>query len=262
MTRNRRRFRPPEFLEEEAEEDDEEPAPGLRGPPERLEEEAEDEEEDGTSVDDLTQPADPQQFDQTFTDDDTPLSIAGNFDPTAGPKQAIPRLAFVLNYNLVYNEARERWEPQKKSSSSVGGGARLFQTAVVNQNVQPFGSETITLDGTTFEDPNVAQKDGNTIEIQTDGRYLLIAQVTLDGAGDEERYRLSLRVNGNLVSRLDKGVSSLSPTRSASFHTSTHQDLSAGDAVTMRLFNSQGFSRQVLGQPYATYLEVVQVKEE
>jgi len=101
---------------------------------------AEDDEEADTSVSDLTTEADPATFDQTFTDDDASLRIDGEFEPVAGPKQVIPRVAYVLNYNLVYNEARERWEPQKKAPSRedlprVPGGA--FDRVLLPQTTQP-----------------------------------------------------------------------------------------------------------------------------
>jgi hypothetical protein len=81
---------------------------------------AEDDEEADTSVSDLTTEADPSTFDQTFTDADAALRIDGEFEPVAGPKQVIPRVAYVLNHNLVYNPERGRWEPQKKGAVSGG----------------------------------------------------------------------------------------------------------------------------------------------
>jgi len=76
-----------------------------------------------TSIQDLINPADAQQFDQTFSDADANLNIEGAFDPVAGDKQVIPRIAYVLNFNLLYNEQQERWEPQRSSDTgnSIGG---------------------------------------------------------------------------------------------------------------------------------------------
>jgi len=124
----------------------------------------EDDEEADTSVSDLTTEADPATFDQTFTDDDAALRIEGEFEPVAGPKQVIPRVAYVLNYNLVYNEARDRWEPQKKVSNAgtqagveiigvaektVDDGAFMFvRTDVSDRNL---GGDTINV-GVTYQD--------------------------------------------------------------------------------------------------------------
>jgi hypothetical protein len=76
-----------------------------------------------TSIQDLINPADAGQFDQTFSDADANLNIEGAFDPVAGDKQVIPRVAYVLNFNLLYNEAQERWEPQRSgdTGNSTGG---------------------------------------------------------------------------------------------------------------------------------------------
>jgi len=67
-----------------------------------------------TSLSDLTTEADPEEFGQTFTSGDANLNIQGAFNPVAGDLQAIPRVAYVINLNFVYNEERGRWEPKKK----------------------------------------------------------------------------------------------------------------------------------------------------
>jgi hypothetical protein len=74
----------------------------------------ESEEEPPTSIEDLTQETDPSRFDRTFLSSAADLDIEGQFDPVAGPKQVLPRMAYVINLNYVYNENRERWEPKKK----------------------------------------------------------------------------------------------------------------------------------------------------
>lgn len=135
-------------------------APGRRGGLGRsgtTEDSDDDEEAEDTSVSDLTTEADPATFDQTFTDDDAALRIQGEFEPVAGPKQVIPRVAYVLNYNLVYNEARERWEPQKKVSDTGGAGVEIIGVA----------EETVS-DGTfMFVRTDVSDRnlDGDTIRV-------------------------------------------------------------------------------------------------
>jgi len=76
-----------------------------------------------SSIQDLVNPADAEQFDQTFSDADANLNIEGAFDPVAGDKQVLPRVAYVLNFNLLYNEQQERWEPQRSgdTGNSIGG---------------------------------------------------------------------------------------------------------------------------------------------
>jgi hypothetical protein len=75
-----------------------------------------------SSLPDLTTQADPQAFDQVFSDADADLRLQGRFDPVAGPKQVIPRVAYTINFQMVYNESRGRWEPQKKSDLEAEDG--------------------------------------------------------------------------------------------------------------------------------------------
>jgi len=108
----------------------------------------EDDEEADTSVSDLTTEADPATFDQTFTDADADLRIEGEFEPVAGPKQVIPRVAYVLNYNLVYNEARDRWEPQKKVSNAGGGGLSEYVLVdTVEETISSGEVDRVTISG-------------------------------------------------------------------------------------------------------------------
>lgn len=114
-------------------------APGRRGGTGRgggTPDEPEEEEEDtGTSVDDLTAEADPETFDQTFQDGDANLRIEGEFEPTAGSKQVIPRIAYVLNYNLVYNEERDRWEGQKKAGTEADQARAVLPSGLLPSQI-------------------------------------------------------------------------------------------------------------------------------
>lgn len=86
-----------------------------------LEDEAEvdEEPEPPTSIEDLTSEADPETFDRTFTAGDANLTIQGRFDPVAGTKQVLPRVAYTINFNMVWNPDRGRWEPDE---GNEGGG--------------------------------------------------------------------------------------------------------------------------------------------
>lgn len=75
-------------------------------------------ERERTSLDDLTTEADPNQFDRTFDAADANLTIAGGFDPVAGSRQVIPRIAYTINYNMIWNPSRGRWEPDTGNGSS------------------------------------------------------------------------------------------------------------------------------------------------
>jgi len=55
----------------------------------------------------------PSRFDRTFLSSAADLTIQGDFDPAPGAKQVLPRLAYTINYNYVYNPDRGRWEPDE-----------------------------------------------------------------------------------------------------------------------------------------------------
>jgi len=116
-----------------------------------------DEEDPDTSVADLTSEADPSEFDRTFSADGAPLTIAGDFDPTAGSKQVIPRIAYTINYNFVWNPDRGRWEPDTGNSDAGGAGVSIIGV----------GEDTVS-DGsflqvrTNISDRNL---DGDTLDV-------------------------------------------------------------------------------------------------
>lgn len=72
-----------------------------------------------TSIEDLTSEAQPEQFDRTFAAADADLTLQGRFDPVAGEKQVLPRVAYTINYNFIWNPDRQRWEPDTGNGSGV-----------------------------------------------------------------------------------------------------------------------------------------------
>jgi len=88
-------------------------------------EEEESEQVPPTSIEDLTQETDPSRFDRTFLSSAADLTIEGDFDPVAGPKQVLPRMAYVLSLNYNYNADRDRWEPDE--GNGTGSGAPVLQ---------------------------------------------------------------------------------------------------------------------------------------
>ena len=83
-----------------------------------------------TSLEDLTTVADPSQFDRTFLADDANLTIQGAFDPVAGSRQVIPRVAYVIDYNLIWDPDAERWEPDEGNDD--GGGVTVLDSGTVS----------------------------------------------------------------------------------------------------------------------------------
>lgn len=137
-----------------------------------------------SSLQDLTQPADPTTFDQTFEDGDAALNISGRFDPVAGSKQVIPRIAYVLNFNLVWNPDRQRWEPQVKGRRRDDGDDGDREPAIIlrrpgfivlfvlaadsSVNALPGSVGTITADSPQTVDSSVSGVTGDTPTITAD----------------------------------------------------------------------------------------------
>lgn len=109
-----------------------------------------------TSLDDLVSGADPQSFDSTFnvTRDDIPVATGSQF-PVPRPWQGIPRLAFVVNLNYVWNETAEEWE--RDTGNRSGGGSRAFDTVEL-------------VDASTDPEPHdIAAPNSKTIFVNTSG---------------------------------------------------------------------------------------------
>jgi len=129
----------------------------------------EDEEDDeGTSIADLVGEAEPEVFDRTFLveKEDAPAST-GDPWPIPQPWQGLPRLAFTVNLNYVYDEANEEWVRQ----GPFDGGAGVIE--VVETNTVPVpqsGTELVdtALSGgdrqllLTFAFPTPSQLDDGT----------------------------------------------------------------------------------------------------
>jgi len=106
------------------------------------EDEDEADEADETSIEDIVRSTDPERFDRTFLAETDNFGIGGAVSPpTTYPLQALPRLAYVLNFNLAYNDTKDRWEPQKKSD--------LGATVVLDANDVTVGANSLLISGTT-----------------------------------------------------------------------------------------------------------------
>lgn len=108
-----------------------------------------------TSIVDLTNQANVNQFDRTFTDGAANLTIEGAFDPVAGPKQVLPRVAYVINFNMVWDPDQGIWVPKKKDRtiddfedgdlSEYGGDTGAFDV----DGTDPVFEGSFSLKGTT-----------------------------------------------------------------------------------------------------------------
>jgi hypothetical protein len=213
-----------------------------------------------TSLDDLTTEADPQQFDQTFIAGDAGLTIQGRFDPVAGNRQVIPRVAYVISYNLVYNAARDRWEPDEGNDTAGGEGARMVYSAGASQSIPGNTNETADFDTTTYDTRDEFDSASSAVTVAEDGLYLLLPTATLVPMEDMETVRCYAEVNGDRKTRGENEVSTpASATNAATTAGGTVAQLTAGDDVTMTITNGGAGSADVDTTPHLTAMAVLQV---
>jgi hypothetical protein len=141
-----------------------------------------------TSLDDLTTEADPQQFDTTFIAGDARLNIEGAFDPVAGSRQVIPRIAYVINYNMVWNPDRQRWEPKKKEAD-VGAGTTIdgFEDADLSEYGGDTGDFAVTQTSPVFDGDFSLKTASNNNSITSFSRL-----PTYPTRGDTFRYHIQI----------------------------------------------------------------------
>jgi hypothetical protein len=210
-----------------------------------------------TSLADLTTEADPQQFDQTFTAGDANLTIQGRYDPVAGSRQVIPRVAYVLNYNLIYNESRDRWEPQKKGSLGGTDPTTVFPTSGINQTI-PNGLVRTTLE---FTDAHLDELDGfdaadNSITVPETGAYLLAFQIRLGTSSREFEIDVFLERNSNTAIISDNAAQQ---TGGEAVAATTIQQADAGDTYTLEVQHNSSQNEDIIDGLSDTYLTIAQV---
>jgi len=211
-----------------------------------------------SSIQDLVNPADAQQFDQTFSDADASLTIEGEFDAVAGDKQVIPRIAYVLNFNLLYNEQEERWEAQRvgdtgnSGAGALSGASRITQTS--SQSVSANTNTTLQFD--TVESSSIGTVDlsSNSITIGESGAYVLSAASGYDTLPTDEVASTRINVNGNELAR---DLTSASSTGNNAFSTlALPAELAAGDVVTAKALHTGASSEVTDGGPTGNYLAI------
>lgn len=213
-----------------------------------------------TSLADLTTEADPQQFDRTFTAGGAPLRIQGAFDPVAGNKQVIPRVAYVLNYNLVYNESRDRWEPQKKGSGGAGQPAVAKSSPSTAQTIGSNSSIQVRLDAALADDRGAVNTASNEIQVSEAGGYVLVGSVGFQNVTAAGVVGTAVRVNGSLAAITEQETEGSTDTDAKNrLTTTTVSRLEAGDAVTLRAACSDGATGDTVPADGQTHLATVQV---
>jgi hypothetical protein len=211
-----------------------------------------------TSIQDLINPADAQQFDQTFSDADANLNIEGAFDPVAGPKQVIPRVAYVLNFNLLYNEQQGRWEPQRSSDTGNSGAGALSGVSRITQTSSqsvPNGTPT-TLQFDTAESSSIGTVDlsSNSITITESGAYVITAGCGYSELPTDSIANTAIHVNGT---RTVIGSSSASRQANNALCTvAITAELDAGDTVTAQTTHLGNSTEQTESLDEVCYLAI------
>jgi len=213
-----------------------------------------------SSIQDLVNPADAQQFDQTFTDADAALDIEGAFDPTAGDKQVIPRIAFVLNFNLVYNEQQERWEPDTGNESSSTDVAVSVLEKTANQSLTPIGSfQQITYQQAGVDTLGGANVGSNQIDINADGVYRLAVHQTFAKHDEAADFDINIEQNGTRVVDTEGQGSERGGNAGESFGASKPVALSAGDSITVSIRATKTAAADALGGAPRSFMYVEQL---
>jgi len=204
-----------------------------------------------TSLDDLTSEADPQQFDRTFLAGDADLTIQGRFDPVAGNRQVIPRVAYVINYNMVYNESRDRWEPKKKDRFQVRGFRTTSQTIPANT------SDPLTVQSTRGRDNDRVPTPTTSIPVPRDGQYIIAASVVLKSVPDDGDVNTFITLNGEFL--VEGGNADSTSSGDLGGGAATVADLAAGDALGILISNNTGSSIETVPNSHASTLAVGQL---
>jgi len=167
------------------------------------------EDDDGTSIADLVGEAEPEVFDRTFLveKEDAPAST-GDPWPVPQPWQGLPRIAYVINLNYVYDEANEEWVRQ----GPFEGGGGVFAEAdsgqvSLTQASSPTTVDTGVTDRTTkvlvicslqqdpLPDTTIGVYPGGNVETTT----AVVYQTLYDDNRDEWRIAFRTDISGTIT---------------------------------------------------------------
>jgi hypothetical protein len=219
-----------------------------------------------SSIEDLISPADVSTFDQTFTDESAELDIEGEYEPVAGTKQVIPRIAYVQAYQYVYNPDAERWEPQEgnESGGSGAGGVNSASIIVKAGSAQSFPTSgtitAVTFDATEESGVGAPDLSANAIDITESGLYLITAQLALLGFDDGVDVDGGITVNGSRIAQISDVLSNAPNTQNQTVITKVRpRQLSAGDSIGAELSIEETASLSVNNGASSTYLSAVRL---
>jgi hypothetical protein len=214
--------------------------------------------EPSTSLEDLTSEADPNQFDQTFRDDDALLDIQGAFDPVAGSKQVIPRVAYTINYNFVWNPDRGRWEPDEGNDNAGANPASLIHVSFGTFPSIPGDgtATTVPFDAVQYDSLDGADLATNSIEFTEAGLYSIRAQVQFNSL--DAQAEVTVEDAGNASpDALAKDITVSAGAQAITTATVFPRD--SGETISLSVSQDSGFADVLDGTPSNTYLTVARI---
>jgi len=213
-----------------------------------------------TSLVDLQAPADPQTFDRTFLAQKENFRIEGNFSPAPFPLQVLPRVAYTINYQMVYNENQDRWEPQKKSE---GGGSSFVgtRTAFKASNALADGQvHDIRLYLAVFAEGITVDTTANEIIVEEDGLYQLSAQIRLTDYPEDGKVVPILSAAGSQTVTKTKNLPRNQLNGAGvTIGLQGSAELVAGDAIEAQIFNSTDGSIELGLSREEHFIEVLRI---
>jgi hypothetical protein len=213
-----------------------------------------------SSIEDLISPADVSTFDQTFTDESAELDIEGEYEPVAGTKQVIPRIAYVLSYQLVYNPEQERWEPDEGNESGGGASRSTTLEKTSTQTLPNSGSFTeVTFGQLGTNTLDAGGVSTNSITVPADADYRCSALCTYGQVDPDADLDTQLEVNGNREAITQDTAPGSSPQGGFSQSPTKVLPLSAGDTITLGASAQNTTGTTVTGDPVETYLTVTKL---
>jgi hypothetical protein len=230
-----------------------------------LEEDEEDEEptgmQTGTSLDEFAIESDPERFDRTFRSTGADLDIEGRFDPAPGAKQVLPRLAYTINFQMVWNPDRERWEPQKKSDPI---GRDEVGTSVAektsDQSIPTQSTRQVTWETLTTEQIDGWDLANDRYVVPVDGLYHITASLLFSVPNANNLLSVAVQVNGT-----DAFTGSSEATEDlnlGSADTARTISLGEGDVVTVNASTGTTGNGSIPESSTRTFCNITRLKEE
>lgn len=213
--------------------------------------------EEAPTAEQITSEADPEHFDRTFLGKQENFVLRGDVtSPAPFPLQVIPRVAYTINYNFVWDDSEEAWVPQNPFSGGGGvAGTESFKVAANNQTVGD-GGEFIDWSFDDFDDHhdsgNNFNLSTNNYEVPADGIYYFSLNCGFSTFPTGNSVACSIRIRGvDLLSINGHQADDQNPKMTCS----TVSELSAGDTIAAFIFQNSGSGQALDDENEVTHFE-------